>query len=88
MALDTRDRRSAAILIGCPFRCQWPLPDHAIGTVGDLLHLADMGRVADSDATDLPAALLIRGSVQARLAVSGGVLCRAGIDGDAVTLDQ
>jgi hypothetical protein len=44
MPVDTRDKRSSAIMVGLPFRGQLPAPDAGAEDQGDRQHVALMYR--------------------------------------------
>ena len=87
MALNTRNRRSAAVLPGLPFRAVMALPADGIATVGDLRHLAYLSRVGASDSDTLTTRTLIRGRAACGPSAIGEGRVWLTVEGGAETLD-
>lgn len=86
MALDTRDRRSAAMLGGCSFRSALPVPSGAVSTVGQLRHIAYLGRVAGSDTSTLTTRVALRGGASVGPTVEGEADATETVEGVALIL--
>lgn len=87
MALNTRNRRSAAVLPAVPFRAVMAMPADGITTVGDLRHLAFLSRVGASDSDTLSTRTLIRGRAACGPAAIGESRVWLTVEGVAETLD-
>lgn len=86
MALDTRNRRSAATLPCLPFRAALPLPSGGIESVGDLRHLAFLSRMGTSDSSLIPARVLIYGNAVCVPAADGESAIVAAVRGGGEVL--